>query len=179
MVGADDVARGWGATGAMKRFSVERISLAEANAFVKLHHRHHGPVIGHIFSIAASDSGRICGVAIVGRPVSRLRDNGVTAEVTRLCTDGTKDACSFLYGASARAALALGFKSVGTYILATEPGTSLTAANWRFVYKQPRPCLWATHVRPGLDKSPLQVKLLFEYPATQNDEPLFAKVAAE
>src|SRR6516225_894110 len=102
-----------------------RIDLDEANAFVHEHHRHHKPVVGHLFSIGAASEGKIVGVVIVGRPVSRHRDDGITAEVTRLCTDGTKNACSFLYGAASRAAFALGFKRIGTYILATEPGTSL------------------------------------------------------
>lgn len=105
-----------------------RIELAEANAFVEQHHRHHKPVVGHIYSLGAVLGDKIVGVSIVGRPVARMRDDGETAEVVRLCTDGTRNACSFLYGASARAAFALGFKRIGTYILATEPGKSLTAA---------------------------------------------------
>lgn len=57
------------------------ITLKEANAFVEQHHRHHKPVVGHKFSIAASDGEKIVGVAIVGRPVSRYLDNGLTLEV--------------------------------------------------------------------------------------------------
>lgn len=79
------------------------ITLKEANAFVEQHHRHHKPVVGHKFSIAASDGEKIVGVAIVGRPVSRYLDNGLTLEVNRLCTDGTRNACSFLYSAAWRA----------------------------------------------------------------------------
>jgi len=105
-----------------------RIELGEANAFVEAHHRHHRPVVGHLFSLGASTGDAIVGVVIVGRPVARMRDDGMTAEVTRLCTDGTPNACSFLYGRAARAAFALGYKRIGTYILASEPGTSLTAA---------------------------------------------------
>lgn len=145
----------------MRRFAVTRIGLDEANAFVAEHHRHHKPVVGHVFSIGAAESDRIVGVAIVGRPVSRRRDDGVTAEVTRLCTDGTKDACSFLYGAAAKAAFALGFKRIGTYILAAEPGTSLTAAGWRLLYETPGRS-WSCPSRPRIDKHPLQKKLLFE-----------------
>lgn len=84
------------------------ISLEEANAFVAEHHRHHAPVVGHKFSIAVADDmlmGRddcmgVCGVAIVGRPVARGNDDGWTLEVTRCCTDGTRNACSALYGAA-------------------------------------------------------------------------------
>lgn len=145
----------------MARFSVERLNLAEANAFVTAHHRHHKRVVGHVFSIGAALDGKIVGIAIVGRPVARGRDDGVTAEVTRLATDGTKNACSFLYGASARAAFALGFKRIGTYILASEPGTSLTAAGWRQI-GEVRGRSWSCASRPRVDKHPTQAKLLFE-----------------
>ena len=50
------------------------ISLKEANAFVEQYHRHHKPVVGHKFSVAATANGTIVGVAIVGRPVSRYLD---------------------------------------------------------------------------------------------------------
>ena len=143
------------------KFTIERLELAEANAFVAQHHRHHRPVVGHVFSIGASLDDKIVGVAIVGRPVARRRDDGVTAEITRLCTDGTKNACSFLYGASSRAAFALGFKRIGTYILASEPGTSLTAAGWRLIGGTPGRS-WSRPSRPRVDKHPLQGKLLFE-----------------
>lgn len=145
----------------MARMTVERIGLDEANAFVAARHRHHKPVVGHLFSIGAALNGEIVGVAIVGRPVARMRDDGVTAEITRLCTDGTKNACSFLYGAAARAAFALGFKRIGTYILTSEPGTSLTAAGWRQI-AEVRGRSWSCASRPRIDKHPLQSKLLFE-----------------
>src|SRR5690606_25655028 len=87
-----------------------RLSLAEANSFVAKHHRHHRGVVGHLFSIGAVLGEAVVGVVIVGRPVARLRDDGETAEVTRLCTDGTRNACSFLYGAATRAAFALGYR---------------------------------------------------------------------
>ena len=80
------------------------ISLAEANAFVAEHHRHHKPVIGHKFSIGCTDGEKIVGVAIVGRLVARYLDDGWTLEVNRCCTDGTRNACSILYAAAWRAA---------------------------------------------------------------------------
>lgn len=143
------------------RLETVRIGLDEANAFVAEHHRHHKPVVGHVFSVGAALAGEIVGVVIVGRPVARMRDDGETAEVTRLCTDGTKNACSFLYGAAARAAFALGFKRIGTYILATEPGTSLTASGWRCLGERGGGS-WSVPSRPRVDTHPLQVKLLFE-----------------
>lgn len=138
-----------------------RIALDEANAFVERWHRHHRPVQGHLFSLGAALNDEIVGVAIVGRPLSRIRDDGVTAEVTRLCTDGTRNACSFLYGASARAAFALGFKRIGTYILASEPGASLCGAGWRLMGERGGGT-WDRAARARVDKHPLQVKLLFE-----------------
>lgn len=108
------------------------VELAEANAFIAALHRHHAPVVGHRFSIGVADaSGLLRGVCVVGRPVARLagspRD---VAEVTRLATDGTPNACSMLYGAAARAARALGFRRIQTYTLLSEGGASLRASNW-------------------------------------------------
>lgn len=110
--------------------SVRAIELRDANAFVAKHHRHHRPVVGHRFSLAAYDGDRLCGVAIVGRPVARMTDHATTLEVTRLATDGTYNACSILYAAAARAGRALGYERIQTFILETEPGTSLRASGW-------------------------------------------------
>ena len=137
------------------------IDLKEANAFVERYHRHHRPVVGHKFSIGAALGNEIVGVVIVGRPVSRHRDDGLTLEVTRLCTDGTRNACSFLYGAAARAAFALGYQKIGTYILKSEPGTSLTAAGWKLIGETPGRS-WSVPSRPRVDTHPLEPKLLFE-----------------
>lgn len=107
------------------------VELKEANAFVEELHRHHKKVQGHRFSIGAKEGDRLVGVAIVGRPVGGANQHE-WVEVTRLCTDGTKNACSFLYGAAARAAKALGFTRIQTYILQSEHGASLKASNWEF-----------------------------------------------
>ena len=106
------------------------VSLKEANAFVAANHRHHKPVTGHKFSIGCKAEGRLVGVAIVGRPVSRYLDDGLTLEVNRLCTTGEKNACSMLYAAAARAAKAIGYRRIITYTLDTEDGASIRAAGW-------------------------------------------------
>lgn len=80
------------------------ISLRGANAYVRDHHRHHKPTVGHKFSIACADGQEIVGVAIVGRPVSRHLDDYWTLEVNRLCTDGTRNACSMLHALRCRMA---------------------------------------------------------------------------
>lgn len=137
------------------------VSLAEANAFVVQHHRHHKPVTGHKFSIGCTADGRLVGVAIVGRPVSRYLDNGLTLEVNRLCTDGTKNACSMLYAAAWRAARAMGYLKIITYTLDTESGASLRAAGWT--------CAglaggkrWTGSRRPAADLYPAQMKYRYE-----------------
>ena len=137
------------------------VSLKEANAFVAQHHRHHKPVVGHKFSVAASDGEKIVGVAIVGRPVSRYLDDGWTLEVNRLCTDGTQNACSFLYAAAWRAAKNMGYKKLITYILDTENGSSLKAAGWKCV-GQAGGKRWTGVRRPEVDLYPAQMKLRFE-----------------
>ena len=145
------------------------ITLKEANAFVEQHHRHHRPVTGHKFSIAASDGEKIVGVAIVGRPVSRHLDNGLTLEVIRLCTDGTRNACSFLYSAAWRAARNLGYKKLITYILKSEPGSSLKAAGWKCV-EECGGLRWTGRSRPEVDLYPAQMKLRFEIETNTKEE---------
>jgi hypothetical protein len=114
--------------------TVTPINLDEANAFVLKHHRHHKPVPGAKFSIAVSDTEhKVRGVAIVGRPVARMTDDGWTLEVNRCCTDGAHNACSMLYGAAWRAAKALGYTRLITYTLPEEGGASLRAAGWRLL----------------------------------------------
>lgn len=106
------------------------MTLRAANEYVAAHHRHHKPTVGHKFSVGVSDGDKIVGVAIAGRPVSRYLDDGKTIEITRLCTDGTRNACSMLYATVCRAAAAMGYKRAITYILASEPGTSLKATGF-------------------------------------------------
>jgi hypothetical protein len=148
----------------MKRLHHARIEFLIASAFVSKHHRHHTPPAGHLFSLAAYEDNRLCGVAIVGRPVSRHRDNGLTAEITRLCTDGTKDAASFLLGRCAKAAFALGFDKIGTYTLARESGSSLRGAGWTLIGERGGGS-WSVPSRPRIDKHPLETKLLWELTA--------------
>jgi hypothetical protein len=142
--------------------SVVPITQREAMAFVERHHRHHKPPRGSVFQLAASDGGgEVVGVALVGRPVARGLQDGWTLEVNRLCTDGTRNACSMLYAAAWRAARALGYRRLITYILASEPGTSLRAAGWRVV-GEVRGRSWSCPSRPRVDTHPLEQKQLCE-----------------
>ena len=140
------------------------ITLGEANEFVRHLHRHHGPVVGHKFSIGVSESPSVesvVGVCIVGRPVSRHLDNGWTLEVTRCCTDGAKNACSMLYGAAWRAAKAMGYKKLITYTLRDEGGVSLYAAGWRCI-GEAGGGNWNVKSRPRVDSPHPQKKLKWE-----------------
>ena len=144
------------------KFDIVPLPLDEANAFIRQHHRHHGRVVGHRFSLGAADAaGDVRGVAIIGRPVARGLDDGLTLEVTRVATDGCKDASSALYGAARRAAFALGYKKLVTYTLASESGTSLKAAGYRVV-GEVRGRSWSCASRPRVDKHPTQAKLRWE-----------------
>jgi hypothetical protein len=108
------------------------VTLREANSFVAAVHRHHKPVRGCKAVVGIEDrEGVLRGVGILGRPVGRLVDRR-RAEVTRVATDGVKNGCSMLYGACARAAAALGYWSVQTFVLASESGRSLEAAGWTY-----------------------------------------------
>jgi hypothetical protein len=117
------------------------ITFKEANACVAKFHRHHRPVVGSKFCLAVGDvgsvdgrlEGGVCGVAIVGRPVARLLDDGFTLEVNRVCTDGTRNACSMLYGAAWRVAKELGYKRLITYTLPEEGGASLRGSGWKLL----------------------------------------------
>jgi len=145
----------------MSKLSKCPVTLAEANAFVAAHHRHHHPVKFHKFSIGAILDNAIVGVAIVNRPVAVARDDGLTLEVVRLCTDGTRNACSFLYGASAKAAFALGYQRIGTYIAQREGGASLRASGWKLIGETSGKT-WNRKNRPRVDTHPLEPRFLFE-----------------
>jgi tRNA A37 N6-isopentenylltransferase MiaA len=148
----------------LKPLEIVPITIKGANALVASFHRHHKPVVGALFAIGIQDTatGEPIGAAIVGRPVARMLQDGFTAEVTRLVVkEGFPNACSMLYSSSWRAARALGYRRLITYILESEDGTSLKASNWR--------CLgvcgggsWDRENRPRTDKHPIDKKVRWE-----------------
>lgn len=145
----------------LRALLVAPITLRGANAFVALRHRHHRPVRGCCFCIAATTIDGVVGVCIVGRPVARHLQDGLTAEVTRLCTDGTPNACSLLYGAAWRAARAIGYTRLVTYTLPEEGGASLRGAGWRCVGEAGGGS-WSRPSRAREDKAPTRSKLRWE-----------------
>lgn len=138
------------------------VTFADACAFVTAWHRHHSPPVGHKFSIGVARDTVLVGVAIVGRPVARHFDNGVTLEVTRTATDGTPNANSMLYGACWRAAKALGYARLITYTQAGESGTSLRAAGWRVVAERPARAGWHAPSRPRGNRNEYVQRYLWE-----------------
>ena len=146
------------------RLLLSPVTLEEANAFVAEHHRHHKPVPGAKFCIGVSNGEKIVGVAIVGRPVARMVDDGWTLEINRTCTDGTRNANSILYAAARRAAWALGYKKLITYTLAEEGGASLRGAGFRNV-GMAGGGPWSRENRPRIDTHPLQKKIRWEVSA--------------
>jgi len=151
------------------------ITLREANAFVESFHRHNKPVQGARFAIGARYDGQLIGVAIVGRPVSRQLQDGLTAEVLRVCTDGTArrlpnghtvPVCSMLYQRCWRAWQAMGGQRLVTYTLASEPGSSLRGAGWRLVGEvetKPEGKGWTS--RPGREWQPVNGQQKFRWEA--------------
>lgn len=137
------------------------ITLREARAFVGRMHRHHRPPQGGLFAIAAADGEGVRAVVIVGRPVARHLEDGWTAEVTRLASDGARNACSLLYATAWRAARAMGYRRLVTYTLAEELGTSLRAAGWKCVGRTDGGT-WNRPSRPRVDMHPTQEKLRWE-----------------
>jgi hypothetical protein len=140
------------------KLTVSSIELRDANAFVNARHRHLAGAAGHKFSIGAFAGGRIVGAAISGRPVARMLDDGKTIEILRVATDGTRNACSKLYGAVRRRAKRDGCQRIVTYTLPGEGGASLRAAG--FVCEgSAGGGSWSRSGRRRVDRHPTATKL--------------------
>jgi hypothetical protein len=168
------------ATAAVGGLRLVPVTFADACGFVAMWHRHHAPPAGHKYSIGVADqAGVLRGVVIVGRPVARHLDDGLTLEVTRSAVDGTRNANSLLYAAAWRAARALGYSRLVTYthtrqegpvcasaclhascrvIRTGESGASLRAAGWKVVAERRARRGWSAPSRPrtsrGVDEIP-------------------------
>jgi hypothetical protein len=142
------------------------MTITEAKAYVARVHRHHRPPVSGLFAVGCALGEEVVGVAVVGRPVARMLDDGWTAEVTRVATNGTPNACSVLYGACWRAARALGWRKLITYTLPEEGGASLRASNWRCVGHAGGGS-WSRKDRPRVDTHPTQVKMRWEVGGNQ------------
>lgn len=137
------------------------MELKEAQAYINKYHRHHQAANRDKFRIAASDGKNILGVVQVGRPVSRMLDDGQTLEVLRLCTNGNRNVCSFLYSRAARIAKEMGYCKIITYILETESGSSLKASGWKMEADKVGGSDWNVPSRPR-EVTPIQMSFFLE-----------------
>lgn len=142
---------------------LQPLTLKEASKLVARWHRHHKPPQGGLFAIGVykPDANEPCGCVIVGRPVARMADDGWTCEVTRCCTDGSRNACSMLYRAAWRAARAMGYRRLITYTLPEEGGASLRASGFKCI-GEAGGGKWGRTGRPRVDVHPTQTKLHWE-----------------
>lgn len=138
---------------------VRPITLRAANAFVEQHHRHHKPARGCVFCTSVWVDAQLVGVAIVGRPLARMLQDGLTCEVLRVCTDGTRNACSKLYSVVAKAARSLGYERIITYTLPSEGGASLRAAGWKLDEALAGGGRWSREGRERADDHPTELKV--------------------
>lgn len=129
------------------------VRFGDAAGFTDMWHRHHRRPTGHVFSMGvANELDVLVGVACVGRPVAKAYQDGLTLEVNRTTTDGTRNVNSMLYGAAWRAAKALGYCRLITYTQEGETGASLRAAGWRVLAERPARGSWDTPSRPREDR---------------------------
>lgn len=125
------------------------MSLREANSFVERFHRHNRPTVTHKFSLGLLHQGRLVGVAIAGRPVARMLDDGLTLEVNRVCVrEGFPNGCSKLYARVKRIGQLFGYESIKTYTLKSESDSSLKAIG-AVPEKDVPPGVWVRAGRPG------------------------------
>lgn len=144
-----------------ERLQIVPITQREAFAFIERCHRHHRPPRGSVVQLAVAKGETIVGVAVVGRPVSCMLQDGFTLEVNRVATDGSRNACSMLYGAAWRAVKALGYRRLVTYTLPEEGGASLRGAGFTLIGEAGGGS-WSRKSRPRVDLHPLQIKFRWE-----------------
>lgn len=152
---------------------LQPITQEEAKRYVADHHRHHKKLTGSIYQVAVNNGEQVVGVAVVGHQQARLgmEHDPFTVEVLRCCTDGTRNACSMLYRACWRAAKALGYRRLITFITWSEAGASLRAAGFhRHEYDDGQPVphgggKWSRPSRLRVDTHPTEQKQLWEIAA--------------
>jgi len=134
---------------------------------VTANHRHHKAPQGWKFGVSVSNGLTEVGVAVVGRPVSRMLAQAEpgTLEVTRVCTWGEprlrRNASSKLYAACAAEARKLGATKLITYTLEEENGASLKASGFTAV-AQTSGGSWNRPGRARTDQAPICRKTRWE-----------------
>ena len=113
------------------------LTLHDADEFIRAWHRDHKyhPISRfHRFSIGLTADEKLIGAVIVGFPMARHTDRHQVAEVNRLATGGSKNACSQLLGNASQAVKAMGFARLVMFVEPTErtAPSFLKAAGFRF-----------------------------------------------
>lgn len=141
------------------------VALKQAREFVQDHHRHHNMPVGGLWAIgliADEEQRELLGVAIAGRPVSRVLDRQGYCEVIRVCVlPEVPNGCSRLLGRVRRIAQLMGYKKTITYTLESEGGASLRAAGFVQTLLSPGGS-WDTKSRRRTDDHPLDPKVRWE-----------------
>lgn len=154
---------------------VRSVSFGDACHFVKLFHRHCKPPVGHKFSLGCFQNGQMVGVAICGRPVSRVYDDGVTLEITRLATNGTRNACSKLYAEARKYAQKIGYKKIITYTLMSESGASLRAANFTLEAENVGGKAWSGRRKFVCPSGQLKRRWVYKFPLRPKNDKIMTK----
>lgn len=143
------------------------ISFKDAAEYTHKYHRHSKYIHGWKFGVSiVDDNDEIIGVAVAGRPVSRILDDGYTLEILRICTNtDEKNVVSKLVSSMVRAGKALGYTKIITYTRIDETGTSLLACGFRSCKDDMvvRKRSWNTPSRKRTDRSEVIERIRWEY----------------
>lgn len=146
------------------------IDLTQVRRFVGEHHSHNRAKVFWKFGTSVvDDDGRLLGVGAAGRPKARGLDSGYDGdalEVVRVCTTGTRNACSMIYGALCRAGEALGYDPIYTYTLQSECASCVRASGFVVDAELDARPGWDTRSRPrvnvdlfGEERTPTEAKI--------------------
>lgn len=159
-----------------QHLAIRPITLRQARDFVEEHHRHHVAPQGGLWAIALVDDSyrrnqvnhqmephiELLGVAIAGRPVSRVLQRQGCLEVVRVCVlEGVRNGCSMLYGRCRRIGQQMGYAKTITYTLQREHGSSLEASGFKPAALT-RGGSWDHRGRRRHDKHPTEPKVRWE-----------------
>lgn len=107
-----------------------------AREWIETVHRRIPALVGGMWCVGLWVGDEMRGLAVVGRPTSRMQDSPAKTRLAVLyvlrvaVVEGTRNGCSALYGACSRAARDMGCDGLNTYIHDDETGVSLRAAGW-------------------------------------------------
>lgn len=157
------------------------IDLASARAWIQRVHSHLDAPIGGKAAVAIEEDGRLCCVALLGRPNARALQAQGCAEVLRVASDRTPHAAGMALAAITRAALSLGYTRIVSSTLLGEKGTMYRGTGWRpvacrLLERGPELADWRRKGRSS--KAPTQAGAKVRWEAGPSALPENPKVAA-